>query len=238
MSNEELKIKLDQSSPNMEAVIRHGNALEEIKPQQVLLFGDIETAYRYLLKRKGIIDLKKCHICVDKDEFSIELIVDEQSSMCSRVFSRLEESKVFENFGINSGKMWTTFELADFIKMHRAYFEKPSYAMELVSILRNFRAKVDNDVEKIDDRRGNSKMLVQQVVESNLPESFNVVLPIFRGRENQTLEIEVYVNAENFNCTLISADAQEKIHRSTSDVIEKQILAIEDMCPELVIYYI
>ena len=85
-------------------------------------------------------------------------------------------------FEINKGKKYSTFQLADFIKMNRHLFESKSVAMELVSTLKNIKASVNRAIEANKDDRGNKRALIDQVVQSNIPESFNIELPIFKGQ--------------------------------------------------------
>lgn len=44
------------------------------------------------------------------------------------------------------------------------------------------------EMELSDDKRGNRRALVAQTVESNLPESFKIELPIFKGMPKVTIK--------------------------------------------------
>lgn len=217
--------------------IRQGEALPLQEPKSLLITGYIDSIYNFLSVRQDTIEQKKCHIIVDKEGFAILLNIDECNHYTGKVQGQLKHTEIWKKFGINSGKEWTTHELADFIKMHRAFFEKPSDAAALVTDLRKFKAKVDQQIESSDDKRGNVNQLRHQIVDSNIPESFKVDIPIFKGQPAETLELEVYINADSFECSLISADAQERIHRTTDGIIDEQIDKIKEVCPEIVIIY-
>lgn len=102
-----------------------------------------------------------------------------------------------KKFAINTGDYIGAFEMADMIKAYRSYFTSQADAMKLVNELRNFKAKIDKEIEASDDKRGNTKFLRSQIVESNLPKSFKLEIPIFKGQPKKTIEVEVEVNPDN-----------------------------------------
>jgi hypothetical protein len=140
-----------------------------------------------------------------------------------------------KKFTINSGKTFSTFELSDFIKMNRHYFENKDIAMKLVSELRNFEGKVNKDVELKADTRANQKILIHQVVESNIPASFVLVLPIFIGQEKVRLEVEINITSD-FSCSLISPDLKQLIDEETKLIIDEQLNKIKALQPDLKIF--
>lgn len=60
----------------------------------------------------------------------------------------LQPSKEMVEFGINTDKKWEPIKLSQFLKMHRAFFTDKSQNMMLVSTLKNFKAKVNQDIER------------------------------------------------------------------------------------------
>lgn len=171
---------------------------------------------------------------VNRDDHKIELEINSNKSVITDYYaSALKLSKELAEFGINTGKSWTTFELAHFVKMNRSCFESKATAMELVSTLQNFKAKVDKDIENADDTRGNKKLLLQQTVDSNLPESFKVTIPIFKGIENQTIEVEVMIDASDFSCQLISPEAKDFIDNESDKILNDELDKIEKMHSDL-----
>ena len=171
---------------------------------------------------------------VDRDNTLIRLSVNQHESVITdRYVSKLVLSKQIQEFGINTGKNWTPFELANFIKMNRIYFDSKAKAMELVSLLRNFKAKVDKDIENADDTRGNKKVLLQQTVDSNIPDSFKITIPIFKGVDHQTVEIEIMIDASDFSCQLISPEAKDFTDMESSRIIDEELKAIKELHPNL-----
>lgn len=140
-----------------------------------------------------------------------------------------------EKFEINSGKTYSTFKLADFIKMNRHYFENKEIAMKLVSDLRNFEGKVSKEVEQKSDNRANNKILINQVVTSNIPESFILVFPIFLGKEKTRITVEIDINSV-FECMLVSPDLKQMIDENSKTCIDTELNQIKELHPDLKIF--
>lgn len=140
-----------------------------------------------------------------------------------------------EAFEINKGKKYSPIQLADFIKMNRHLFESKSVAMELVSVLKNIKASVSRAIEASKDDRGNRRALIDQVVESNIPESFNIELPVFKGQSKMIIPVEVVLD-EDLECMLVSPDLKEIIAEEAERLIGAEIDKIKELHPQLRIY--
>jgi len=229
---ETLNVKLEGDAKILE--VRQGDCLPLREPVKMSISGLINSPYNYLSKRLEEVDLKASHLTVDMDSRGLSLHCDEGNHYGAEINGKVKLDKGFEGFGINTSKMYTTFDLADFIKMNRYCFEKKDIAMSLVTLLRNFKAKVDKDVENSDDSRGNKRMLLSQKIESNIPESFKLVMPIFAGQEKVSFEVEININ-DNFECSLISPDANDVVKDVGEGILEEEIKKIEKLAPDLVI---
>jgi hypothetical protein len=146
---------------------------------------------------------------------------------------QLRFSKIFEEFGINTGLSRTTHELADFIKMNRSYFETKDKAMQLVKVLKSFKAKVNKDVESSDDNRGNKKILMDQAVDSNIPDAFKVNIPVFEYYGKELIEIEIYIDSTDLSCQLISPEARDYVNDVSDNLIDAEVAVIKESFPDL-----
>lgn len=218
-----------------EVVIREGQALPAKEPLKVDITGQIDSPTRWLEKRAGIIDHKKAFIAVNREAFLIRLVIDEKNAYHDEIAGKLQLSEQMRKMGINSGEYISAFDMAALIKANRTYFQSTTEAMKLVSELRNFKAKVDKEIEASDDRRGNTKFLRSQIVESNLPSSFKVEIPVFKGMPKQVLEIEVEINPDNLSCTLVSPEANDTVITERDAVINGHLARIEQIAPDIVI---
>ena len=216
-------------------VIRFGDALPLQEPKYVSIHGTIDAPARWVEKRKDDIVSADAHILVDRDRMTITLNTDENSAYMDQIVGTLTLSTEMQEFGINTGEYMSCFDMADRIKQLRSYFETQQDAMKLVTELRNFKAKIDKELEVSDDKRGNQKILRAQTVESNLPKSFNVNMPIFKGTEKRTFEVEVEINPNDLSCTLVSPDAHDIVVQERDSQIDAVLAQIAEAAPNIVI---
>ena len=233
--NEELARQIMGDGATKEFIIRKGEALPVHEQEQVIIKGNIDSPARWLKKRIDTIEQKKAHVLVEREEMHIELNIDETNHFFTQVNGTLTLSIEMQAFGINTGEYIGAFDMADRIKKYRSYFESHTAAMQLVSERRNFKAKVDKEIEASDDKRGNARFLRSQIVESNLPKSFKIEIPIFKGQPKKIIEVEVEINPDNLSCTLVSPEANDTVLKERDDLIDGVIKDIETTAPEIVI---
>ena len=224
----------------IQLVIREGKAADPLPNQEpiaVEIDGTIEAPYNWLLKRVGQIDQKQSHLLVDRDRMEITLNIDETDFYGHRISGKLEASKEMEAFGINTDKCWEPSKLAQFCKMNRAFFQDKSANMMLVSTLKNFKAKVNQDIERSKEENGSRTDNYSQVVDSNLPKSFKLSVPLFKGFAPEGIEVEIYadVDGRDVSLSLVSAGANETIEECKNHVIDDQIESIRAIAPDLAI---
>lgn len=212
-----------------ELIIRTGSALQQHDPIKVVVQGQIDAPLRWIEKRTIALE---SYIIVNRENMEIVLVEDEKQWDGSVITGRIEISPEFRRFGINNEeRRLSTFDMADFIKMNRSFFETRNDAMMMVSLLRNFKAKVDKDMEQSDDRRGNNRVLLNQTVESNIPDAFKLIVPIFRGQPAVTIKVEVDIDPKDFSCALVSPEAADYIHDERDKIIGGVIEKIKGLVP-------
>ncbi|WP_195662474.1 hypothetical protein [Bacteroides congonensis] len=242
MSENKLNVVVpkDYNGMPIEVVLREGEAPEllEIKePERVVISGTIDTPFRWLEKRIELINQKASNIIVNRDVMGIALTVDETNYYKSDIRGELKTSKEMMEFGINTEKKWEPIKLSKFLKMHRAFFTDKSQNMMLVSTLKNFKAKVNQDIERSKEENGSKVDNYSQVVDSNLPKSFKLNISLFKGFANEEIEVEIYadVDGRDVSLSLVSAGANEAIEEYKNKVIDEQLDAIRQIAPDIVI---
>ena len=218
-----------------ELIIREGNALELHEPNIIRIAGIIDTPARWLEKRVNTLVQLSCHVLVDREDLKLTLVCDETNHYSTVLSGSMELSEQFRKFGVNSGKYITNHEMAQLFKMNRTCFENQSIAMKLVTDLQNFSAKVAKEIESKDNNRGDVRLLKAQIVTSNLPEWFNLYMPIFKGTDKTSFEVEVYINPNDLSCTLISPESNDIIEELRDESIDKVLDRITAVCPDIVI---
>lgn len=242
MQNEKMQINLDKDCQKAEVVIREVDKVNELpvlEPEKVNVSGTITSIFSFLEKRwecEGQINHEHTHIIVDRDNLSMTLIANETDARNKMVIvGKLQLSRQFMEFHINDGYVWEPLVLSQFFKMNRAYFSNRDENMKLVSIFKNFKAKVNTDYERDRKENGSYTDNYSQIVDSNMPDRFFVVLPIFKGTKAQSIEVETYatINGHDVTVQLISPSAQQIVDETLDAIIDEQIAAIREIAPEI-----
>jgi hypothetical protein len=246
MENQEV-YKIENGVKNV--TIAHKKGLDSRAPHEIAILGNIDSPRKWIEKRHieyddliltdmsgQVIDYKS-HILIDRNNMGITLCFNETDPFYrGKVKGKLNLHPDFSKWKINTGESWDHKELSEFIKMNRSCFDNKSDAMKLSSELSNIKIKADNKYEKADDNRGSVKtMIAQNIIESNIPKTFKLNVPIFKGTAKTTFEVEVYVNPGNYSVTFVSPDANDIVSGIKNKIIDDEVKAIEKIAPELVI---
>jgi len=171
-------------------------------------------------------------LLVNYDKKTIELILREFSEFASHITGKLEESREFKTIMVSD---MSARDLAQLIKMNRTFFESKEVAMSLVLQLQNFKAKIDGEMQKIADDRGNYDYRRAQTVESNLPKGFNLTIPLFKGMEKVTFYAEIYIDPSSLSCSIVSPDANDIMEESTRKLMDGVVSDVISMLPNIAI---
>lgn len=242
MSENKLNVVVpkDYNGAPIEVVLREGTAPKALDPKApipVNITGTIDSPLRWLEKRVELMDQKQANITVSRDNMKISLVDKETDYYNNGITGVLQPSKEMVEFGINSEKQWEPIKLSQFFKMHRAFFKDKAENMTLVSLLKNFKAKVNQDIERSKEENGSKVDNFSQVVDSNLPKSFKLNVPLFKGFACEEIEVEIYadVDGRDVSLSLVSAGANEAIEEYKNKVIDEQLNAIRQIAPDIVI---
>lgn len=234
----EVKINLEQVGN--EFIIRHGQALPEREPQKVAVDGAITAPRLWIDKRKEAISPEKSYLAVSKESAKIQLVVDERSYYADVINGQMLMNPEINKLGINDEqRVYSNLELAKVFKMNRALFAGKAENLKVVSELQNVKAKVEREREVSDDNRGSMRAtLAQKVIKSNIPEYVTLEMPIFKGMGKVKFKVEIYVDPQTFDCSLISPDLEELREQEIEEHIEKEVDAIKILMPDLPVLFI
>ena len=231
-----VEVKIDQVGDNLTIRTLTGLAREERHPLNTEIVGNIDTVERFLSKRVSELNQKECHILVDREAMIIRIIANETSpDKVALLEGKLVLTNDWKRFKINTGESWDTFSLADHIKMNRSFFDSKEIAAALVIKLRDFKAKIEREVENFKDEKANYTAKRKQVVDSNLPDKFSINVRVFKGAEVVPVEVEINIHPDTLNCILISPSANDMIREYTDKALDEQIKKIEEIAPDIAI---
>ncbi|MFD0701764.1 hypothetical protein [Myroides pelagicus] len=230
-------LKISVVAEGNEVVVRQGAAAEIHQPGEVKVSNVTIGAVVEFLSKKDVEEgvILDSVLVYSYDRLTMDLSYGLSVKNTYLISSIIELNPDLEAFNINTGKRYSSFELADFIKMNRHLFESKSVAMELVSALKNIKANVNKAIEASRDDRGNKRALIDQVVESNIPEVFNIELPVFKGCGKVVVPIEVVLD-ESLDCMLLSPDLKQIVAEESKILIDNELDKVKEMHPQLRIY--
>lgn len=237
--NEKVNITLADGANAV--TIRHGQdgkVLDEIAPIKTEITGTIGAVAEYIAKRNAEFDHKQANIVVNREKVSIALTINESDAYrVGHVTGKMQYYPKFVEFGINTGKVWSPVELAMVCKMNRAFFPSLDENRKLVTTLMHFTADVNNKLDKMVQENGNRTDSFTQVVNSNLPEKFTMVIPIFKGSKAETLEVETFaqVDGREVKFMLLSPGANETLESIRDNAIDKELDEIRTIADDIVI---
>jgi hypothetical protein len=188
------EIKIEAAPGVSEITIREGQALPLKDPERIIFSGHLFTPGDFMENRRKLLDNENCHLRIDTNAGQVEFYMEEKSAFRNVITGTLKKSSVIALFGINIEKYYGDKELAKFFRRTEYYFTDSDIHKKIVKELMSFKAKVDVQIEKSQDNRGNTKQLYERLVESNIPESFVMKAPLFDGYE--PIEFTVLISAE------------------------------------------
>lgn len=251
MEQDEKKLCINLNAPQekpIEVIYRTGFApkapepLETKAPEKISVKGVISTPLDWLKKRVETFDHKKANIQVDREAMTITLTICEDNFYTKNTITgKVDFSDVYKQFGINdTQKGWEPAKLGQFLRLNRGLFENKEQNMTLVSLLKNFSAKCKGEIQKQRDPSGSVAEVYRQEVESNLPKSFVVSLPIFKGTAKQSIEVEFdhYLMDSNVYLQLVSPGANEVAESYRDSIIDSVIGEIEAIAPDIPVLYL
>ena len=216
-----------------------GKVLDQKAPESISVSGVLSTPLDWLEKRVDTIDQKKANILVEREKMTITLTINESDHYTKSTISGTAQlSEIFKKFGINDPNAgWQPAKLGQFLRLNRSAFEDKEQCMKLVSALKNFTAKAKSEIEKQRDPSGSRADVYRQTVESNLPKSFTVHIPIFAGPDKTSFNVEFdhYLTDGEVFLQLVSPGAQELMDDWRDKSIDEVLNAIREIAPDIAI---
>jgi hypothetical protein len=215
-------------------VVLTGDAPTQHNNNCVEINGNIDAPQRFLKGRFSTFDKLSSHCLVSTSEGKIVLVLNEQSSTDKfTVTGKIEVANKFTSLGINKSDVaYSPEQLANKLKLLRSLFVSNLDHANICSTLRNIKAKVSADVEKLDDRKGNVERNFKQVVESNMPNAIKLKLPLLEGEPAIEIEVNVILEVNggsDIKCYLESIDAADLIESQFEKRVNEEVEEIEKL---------
>lgn len=214
-------------------VYLEGQAPTQHNDTPVDIKGTIGAPSAFVEGRKSDFKSTKKHCMVSKSKGIITLVLNEQSVTDKyTIQGSVEISQKFKALGINDDqKQYSPEDLANRLKLLRSMFVSNMEHSKICALLRNLKAKINSDIEKLDDRKGNVTNYFKQTVESNMPDAIKLKLPLLEGEEPIEIEVNVILStngSSEVKCSLESIDAAELIEQQFEKRVSEEVAKLKD----------
>jgi len=230
------KVDLKLPEGTKEIVIREGVAPVVQLPAAIFISGIISSPADWYegKKENGLVyDSSNVHVIHDIDERSLLIRTSEHFSSGSvTVKGLLITSSELNEFCINNThKTFGPKELARFLKMNRSHFVDREKCMNIVSSLNQLKLKVEREIEDGNDFRGNKSVKFEQTVKSELSLSFNLSMPIFKGYDSKSFEVEILFDVTDggIRLWLESVELKEIIDTWSKEIISNVLKRLQPL---------
>lgn len=235
------ELKINVSTEGNENVILVGKANTPKEPNKLIIVGDFSAVSNYL-KVKSVtasdfqaVSPEKTVVLCDKESLTIELLTDPNDPNATEVKGKAEFSKELQTFGINEARYFSREQLIKLIRFNRRFFQNKEENANLLSAYQNFTASVNKNIQEESDLRGNKNNQFQKKVNTSLPESFVLEVPIFKGERPVSFPVEICM--EDYDSGIRfwfeSIDLAELIAIKTDELFEREL----DSCSKFAVIF-
>lgn len=229
-------IEVKASGKTRELIVRTGEAPKVYDPRAINLQGNINAPLVYFNSRKEVVKdkenpepyfkIEETHLVVNRQEGRIVLNANESDPFGAVITGTLEHSPEYLELGINGGKQWSATDLAKKLKSMRYIFSSREVGMAVIADFQTFKAKVNSEINVQKDDRGGKKNSLEVSVDSSLPYTFDIKIPVFRGQPPVSMKIEVELDTNGghrVDIYLQSIEAQEEEQKQRDSIFETQL---------------
>lgn len=169
-------------------------------------------------------------IIINDDGKTIELTVTPNHPHKIVVRGALKKTLVFEKFQIETSGRFSTKEFAQLVRTHKMYFPDTEVHSKLLMSLKNVEVAFQQNAKELDDDRGNTTSLFQTKIESNMLERFTLEVPIFKGLDPVTFEVNICLERRDkgMSLWLESAEALELMESSWQTLLAEKMKVFKE----------
>ena len=235
MNIENLSVSIDGQAPEepIEIIVREGVAIEVVNPKGFSTIATIEAPNEYYQRKKEKRDFDKAIITYSYENQQITF--HENPNMNSDVIvGKLKINPDLLAFGINQSG-FNASQLKQLILKKAYCFNDINEVKALKKKLENFSYKFQTEIDKVDDRKGNTKESIKNGLKfsDELPEEIELNTPLFVGGEPNriTLILEVDVDGTSPRFSFFCLELDNHIKESAKELIDNQLQEFAGIFP-------
>ncbi|PRY10313.1 hypothetical protein CLV24_11441 [Pontibacter ummariensis] len=234
------EININVTGETKELVIRKGEAAILREPEIVDVKGAITAPWEYLENKMDTLAThdetpyklyypENSTLYVDRENKKLTLLLNEKCPLGDTITGQLVASQELKLLEINSEKRWSVQELKRMLKQVRFMFANRDENLAIIAALDKFNATVTTNVAQHSSNRGDSLNSIERVVSGiNWNNTFNLLVPIFKGGEKKKFLVEIAVDA---------TDANVRFFLDSPDLYDLQAQVLEQALEEEVKYF-
>lgn len=241
-----IDVNLMNSPEGAALTILEGKVLEQKPPTKIAISGHITAPAEFLKKRyrdridagespnNGYIlqkvDIKNAVLIVNEDVMSIQLLMDPENHYGTEITGKLEFTNYLDDFHINTPKQFSRPELTKLLRFSKQLFRDADKYEELLKAYQVFDFKALIEAAQSDDTRGNKAFSMTKKLTSNLPESFVLRIPIFKGQKPEEFRVEICIDTTEGSAKFCfeSPELAALIDQRKIEIFEEQLKEYQD----------
>jgi len=234
MNKDNIEIKVQ--SPTGE--IRIGELPPVLIRKDYTFKGSIRAPYAYF-SRKNVLsegdpmlfDLFTMVVEIDRAAMRITYMEDNHSTEGSAVIlGSASLTPELTALGINTIKKYSGLQLSDTLRMNRLLFALPDDCIRIVSALRDFKAKIEQDIQAADDKKGNKTSSFDQRIQQPHDLRFTLNWPVISGEAKTKFLVEINYDVRDkaIEFWLESVEMHEAIQEQCQALIDGQISLFQE----------
>lgn len=220
-------------------VIRKGEAEKLLAPDRIEITGTITAPADWLEDHKEK-NTDTAYALFNLAKRSIHYRPFPEYNPGPRISGKLQESNQLKRLKINGGETYNAAGLAKHLKTVTSLATAKADILQVIGRLETLKLKVNKEVEKAKDEKGNSKLDFNQIVESNLFFDLSFRVPLFEREEAQEVtavivieevsQHDVVLTLQNFDLPdLLDAKALEYLNREADRFKAVRALGLQTM---------
>lgn len=216
-----------------EVIIRHGKAPDIKQRQQINIKScDINAPAKYWDAKKELYEASMCIVKFSKRFGNIVLLLPYgEEEQLDEIIGTLQENDELVKLEINKGQYKTFQEMHEKLRWMRNIFVDNTQYINIIGKLQNFRAKIDTEIEKIKDEKGNSVDMVVTKVMNDIPLEFQLKTNIFYGQPEKIFTVNIIVKASGTQLlfTLESMELYEMMQKEKDEAIAAGLAGLTEI---------
>lgn len=194
---EKLEVKVEGDTKTL--VVLEGQALTPKEPAVLDIVGNIDSVSVFLKSKKDLFPKEKVLIIVEEEKGNIQMLTDFDNPFGHQIEGRLVLLEELQQLKINQGSTYGLKELISALKFKRLMFADESVFNKIIKNLMEFTAKIETEIVKANDNKGNLNDSVIMKAQTNLELNFTLKTPIWKGGAVRIFKVEVMFEIRDRN---------------------------------------